>query len=276
MKNLSSETEKAYKKLTDSLSSLDSAAVSYSGGVDSTLLLYAASTIPGLKVIAYTVRNVLITDEEIAEAVSISRSFGIKQRIIDLDILSCDEIASNPADRCYHCKKTILNEIIQYAARDGITAVLEGSHTGDINDYRPGMKAIAELGVLSPLQTAGLDKKMIYELSSSLGLPTSGKESYPCLATRVPYGTPITMELIKKAALAEKIIASFGFRNIRARIHGDVLRIEIDPKMIPVIAADPVREQLYGELRRAGFIYITLDLQGYRTGSMNINRGERP
>lgn len=274
MKNISSETEKAYSRLTDFLSTLDSAAISYSGGVDSTLLLYAASRIPGLKVIAYTVKNVLITAKEIAEACSITENFGITHRLIDVDILSYGDIASNPADRCYYCKKTILKEIIQNAAKDGITAVLEGTHSGDFDDYRPGLKAIIELGVQSPLKEAGFDKKMIYELSSCLKLPTSDKESYPCLATRIPYGIPLTEELINKAALAEKIISSFGFRNVRARIHGDVLRIEIDRKMIPDMTTEPVREQIYEALRRAGFVYITLDLLGYRTGSMNVNRGK--
>lgn len=276
MKTLSSQTEKSYADLTGFLSTLDSAAISYSGGVDSTLLLFAASKIPGLKVAAYTVKNALITEDEISYAADIGRIFNIRHKIIDVDILSCKDIAANPTERCYHCKKIILNKIIEAAAEDGITTVLEGSHSGDINDYRPGLKAIRELGVLSPLKDSGFDKNKIYELSSHLDLPTSGKESYPCLATRIPYGTPLTVELLKKAELAEKIIASYGFRKIRARIHGDILRIEVDEKMISGITSSPVREKIYESLRNAGFIYITIDLGGYRTGSMNLNIGEQP
>ena len=275
MKTLSSKTEKIYANLTSFLSTLDSAAVSYSGGVDSTLLIYAASKIPDLKIAAYTVKNQMFTDNEIASASASARKFNIRHKVIDIDILSFEEVAANSSIRCYHCKKIILTKIIDAAAKDGITTVLEGSHSGDINDYRPGLKAITELGVLSPLKNAGFDKNNIYELSAYLDLPTSGKESYPCLATRIPYGTRLTAELLKKAEIAEKIISSFGFRNIRARIHGDILRIEIDEKMIPAITTSPVREQIYGALRKAGFVYITIDLRGYRTGSMNLNTGEQ-
>jgi len=275
LKTLSSKTEKIYANLTSFLSTLDSAAVSYSGGVDSTLLIYAASKIPDLKIAAYTVKNQMFTDNEIASASASARKFNIRHKVIDIDILSFEEVAANSSIRCYHCKKIILTKIIDAAAKDGITTVLEGSHSGDINDYRPGLKAITELGVLSPLKNAGFDKNNIYELSAYLDLPTSGKESYPCLATRIPYGTRLTAELLKKAEIAEKIISSFGFRNIRARIHGDILRIEIDEKMIPAITTSPVREQIYGALRKAGFVYITIDLRGYRTGSMNLNTGEQ-
>lgn len=275
MKILSSETEKNFSKLNAYLSTLDTAAVSFSGGVDSSLLLYSASKISGLKVIAYTVKTPLITGQEIVSAIAIAKQFNIEHKLIELDILSFDIVAANSIERCYHCKKIILTEIISAAAGQGITAVLEGSHSGDISDYRPGLKAIRELGVISPLKNAGFDKNKIYELSAHLDLPTSGKESYPCLATRIPYGTRLTSELLKRAELAERILASCGFRQIRARIHGDILRIEITADMIPEIASSPVREKICDALTRAGFTYITLDLKGYRTGSMNLNTGEK-
>ncbi len=271
MKNISSETEKNFSALKTYLSTLQSAAVAFSGGVDSTLLLYAASEIPGLELTAYTIKNLLITDEEIASAVDTGIKFNIDHQIIEIDILSYNNITCNSTERCYHCKTVILNKIIYEASKKGITAILEGSHSGDLNDYRPGLKAIHELGVKSPLKEAGFDKQRIYELSAYLNLPTSEKESYPCLATRIPYGTPLTITLLKKAEAAEKILFSFGFRNIRARIHGDILRIEIAGEMIPLIASSPLREQVYSALRDAGFIYITIDLQGYRPGSMNLN-----
>ena len=270
MKQISAETEKAFNSLKNYLSSLESAAVAYSGGVDSTLLLYTASIIPGLKLKAYTVRNAMIPEEEVTAAVNTAEQFGIDHQVIDIDILSFEKITSNTPERCYHCKTVILKETIKSAAAHGISVILEGTHSGDMNDYRPGLKAINELGVISPLRNSGFDKKRIYELSAYLNLPTSGKESYPCLATRIPYGTRIKLEDLKRAEQAEKIIASFGFRRIRARIHGDILRIEIDEKMIPDIASEPVRQQVYSALREAGFTYVTLDLQGYRTGSMNL------
>ncbi|HNX23491.1 MAG TPA: ATP-dependent sacrificial sulfur transferase LarE [Spirochaetota bacterium] len=270
MKTLSLETEKAFNKLKGYLSDLESAAVAYSGGVDSTLLLYTASIIPGLKLRAYTVKNVMIPEDEIDAAVKTGKQFGVAHQLIDVDILSFDNVASNTPERCYYCKTVILEKIINAASDHGIASILEGTHSGDINDYRPGLKAIHELGVISPLRDAGFDKNKIYELSAFLNLPTSGKESYPCLATRIPYGTPITSGHLKKAELAEKIIASFGFSKIRARIHGDILRIEIDEKMIPEITAEPVRKKVYSALQDAGFTYITLDLRGYRAGSMNL------
>ncbi len=271
MKTISSETEKAYSNLQNYLSTLESAAVAFSGGVDSTLLLYIASTIPGLKLTAYTIKNVLITEEELSAAISIAKKYGIDHHIINIDILSFNRITENSPERCYHCKTVILNKIISAAAENGITKILEGSHSGDLKDYRPGLRAIQELGVISPLKESGFDKNKIYELSAYMNLPTSEKESYPCLATRIPYGTSLTTELLKKAELAEKILTSFGFRQIRARIHGEILRIEVAESMIPDITTSPMRERVYSALRDAGFTYITIDLQGYRTGSMNLN-----
>ncbi len=270
MIQISADTEFKFNVLKKYFQTINTAAIAYSGGVDSTLLLYAASLNKDLKLIAYTIKNVMITDEEINSAELTAASLNIKHRIIDLDILSYGNVRENSSERCYHCKTVILNEIIKTAEEEGITTILEGSHSGDMNDYRPGMKAIDELGVISPLKNAGFDKKNIYELSAYLKLPTSEKESYPCLATRIPYGTPLTAELMKRADTAEKILASFGFRQIRARLHGDILRIEIAEEMIPEIASPVIRKKVFTELKRAGFKYITLDLLGYRTGSMNI------
>lgn len=270
MIKISIETEQKFKVLKEYFNTIDKAAIAYSGGVDSTLLLYAASQNKNLRLIAYTIKNMLITGEELSSAESTAASFNIDHRIIDMDILSYTNVRDNSVERCYHCKSIILNIIIAAAAAEGITTVLEGSHSGDMNDYRPGMKAIDELGVVSPLKTAGFDKQNIYELSAYLKLPTSEKESYPCLATRIPYGTPLTAELLNRAETAERIIASFGFKKIRARLHGEILRIEIAEEMIQEIVSPAIRKKLFTELKQAGFKYITLDLQGYRTGSMNI------
>lgn len=274
MKKISHKTETNFTNLTNYLSTLKSAAIAYSGGVDSTLLLHIASTIPGLKVTAFTVKNALVPGGEILSALTFVKNSGIEYRLIDIDIFSYNDITCNSTERCYYCKTVLMEKIISASEEYGINTVLEGSHLDDTYDYRPGMKAIENLGIITPLKNAGFDKAAIYELSEYLDLPTSKKESLPCLATRIPYGTPLTPESLQRAELAEKILASFGFRQIRARIHGEILRIEIAENMIPEISNQPMRGEIISALKKAGFIYITVDLQGYRTGSMNINTGE--
>lgn len=188
MKKLSCETEKSFEYLKNYLSSCGYAAVAYSGGVDSTLLLYAASIVPGLKVTAYTVNNVMISADETAEASDTAKRFGIKHEIIDIDILSFQQVMENSPERCYHCKRILLERIISTASNHGACAVLEGSHCGDMGDYRPGMRAISELGVVSPLIDAGFDKTKIYELSAYLDLPTSGRNPIRALPQGFPTG----------------------------------------------------------------------------------------
>jgi uncharacterized protein len=273
MKKLSPETELCYNKLKEYLARFESVAISYSGGVDSTLLLYIAGAMQNLKLIAYTVKSEIIPDDEITFAISIGKKFNVSHYILNENILASDKVRENSAQRCYHCKKIILSRVISAASEHNIQTVFEGSHFEDGMDYRPGLKAIEELKVLSPLKETGFNKPKIYELSSHLQLPTSNRESYPCLATRIPYLTPITVDLLKKCEEAEKILSSFGFKNVRARIHGDILRIEVDPEMIHEITVPKVREKIYEEIRKMGWSYITLDLRGYRTGSMNINIG---
>jgi uncharacterized protein len=260
MRFLSPETESAFRKIKNFLESINSAAIAFSGGTDSSLLLYIASAVPGLKIKAYTVKNIMIPEDEIESAINFAKTFNIDHQIIENDILSYEKISINLPDRCYHCKKLILSKIIDEASNNRIKTVLEGSHSDDINDFRPGLKAIRELGVLSPLNDAGFNKKMVHELSAHLSLPSCGRESYPCLATRIPTGTQITPELLQKAEAAEKIIKSFGFKQVRARIHGNILRIEIAEKMLPHIISDNIRKKLYNELSAAGFTFITLDM----------------
>ena len=275
MKKLSPETEQCYHNLKEYLAGFESVAVSYSGGADSSLLLYVASTIPNLRLKAYTVKSELIPDDEVEFAVSIGEKFNVDHHILNEDILASDKVRENSAQRCYYCKKIILKRVISAASEHEIKTVFEGSHFEDVMDYRPGLKAIEELNVLSPLKETGFNKSKIYELSSYLHLPTSNRESYPCLATRIPYMTPITVDLLKKSESAEKILSGLGFKKVRARIHGDILRIEVDIKQIHDITVPEIREKIYEGMSKIGFSYITLDLKGYRTGSMNINLGEQ-
>ena len=275
MKKLSPKTEQCYRNLKEYLANFESAAISYSGGVDSTLLLYVASTIPDLRLMAYTVKSEIIPADEVSFAVTMAEKFTVDHHILNEDILAADDVRENSAQRCYHCKKIILSRVISAASEHNIKTVFEGSHFEDAMDYRPGLKAIEELRVLSPLKAAGFNKSKIYEMSSHFELPTSNRESYTCLATRIPYLTPITVDLLKKTEDAEKILSGLGFKKVRARIHGDILRIEVDIKQIHDITDPKVREKIYEAMSKIGFSYITLDLQGYRTGSMNINIGEQ-
>ena len=275
MKKLSYKTKQCYYNLKSYLAAFESAAISYSGGMDSTLLLYVASTIPTLRLIACTVRSEMIPDDEIAFAMSMGEKFKIDHHILNENILASDKVCENSPQRCYYCKKLILCKVISAAADHNIETVLEGSNSEDIKDYRPGFKAIEELNVLSPLKEAGFDKAKIYELSSALNLPTLNREAYPCLATRIPYWTPLTVDLLKKSEKTERILSSFGFKKVRARIHGDILRIEVDPEMIHDVTAPKIRKKIYEKISQIGFLYITLDLQGYRAGSMNVNIEEQ-
>lgn len=256
-----------YKELCGYLESLGSAAAAFSGGVDSTFLLKAAKDALGDKVTAVTVRSQLITQSEIDEAAEFCNSENIRHIIYDFNPLKIDGFTDNPVNRCYICKKEIFGIINKIAAELGANAVIEGSNLDDNSDYRPGIKAIRELDVLSPLQTVGLTKNDIREMSKALGLPTWAKPSLACLASRFAYGDKITDERLRRVSDAERILFSAGFEQARVRIHGDIARIEVTPENFEKLLE--LREKIYSEFNALGFSYITMDLKGYRTGSMN-------
>ena len=245
------------------------AVVAFSSGVDSTFLLRVAHEELGDNVIAATIRSHTFPRRELDDATAFCRAEGVRHEIIDSDELSMPEFASNPPNRCYHCKKVIFGKLLAFAHDNGIDAVLEGSNMDDDGDYRPGRRAIRELGIRSPLHDAGLTKAEIRALSKRMGLPTADKPSFACLASRFPYGERITAAGLERVERAEQWLmdAGLGLAQLRVRSHGDMARIEVPPADIPRIAARA--EEIAAALKSFGFAYVALDLQGYRTGSMN-------
>ncbi|MBR3278787.1 MAG: ATP-dependent sacrificial sulfur transferase LarE [Lachnospiraceae bacterium] len=255
--------------LTERIKTAGKLAVAFSGGVDSTYLLYKAHEVLGGDCIAVTVRSQVITDEEYEWTAAFCKQIGVKQEVIDFDVFSVENFADNPPDRCYHCKRRIFEAVSGAARENGIQAVADGSNVDDTGDYRPGMRALAELGIISPLKEAGLSKSDIRILSKEAGLATWDHPSAACLASRFAYGEKITPPGLERVAAAEKFIKDFGFEGIRVRVHGDIARIEADPADIPLLTYERARKEISAELRRLGFKYVTMDMDGYRTGSMN-------
>lgn len=263
------ELKEKYKKLKDHLASLGSLAVGFSGGVDSAFLLAAAREALGDSVIAVTARSHFVPESDLDEAIAFCKERGIRHFIIDLDPLANDTVRSNPADRCYHCKKIEFGAIIDKAREESIAFVADGSNIDDKSDYRPGAKAMEELGIVSPLQEAGLTKAEIRELSKDMGLPTWKKPSAACLASRIPYGEELTREKLARIDAAESYIRSLGFTNLRVRSHGNLARIELAPAETGRMADENLRRAVSDKLKALGFTYVTVDLEGYRMGSLN-------
>ena len=256
-------------KLKELLLSYGKLAVAFSGGVDSTFLLQTAHDVLGDRALAVTAAPVFVPPRELQEAKDFCRSRSIRQIVIPAEALNIDSVRHNPPDRCYHCKHEIFGNILRVAGENGISFVAEGSNTDDVGDYRPGMRAIRELGVKSPLLEAGLSKEDIRALSREMGLPTWDKPSFACLASRFVYGERITDERLSMVDRAEQLLMDLGFRQFRVRIHGDLARIELLPEDLEKLIRQDLRERVYRALKEYGFSYVTLDLAGYRTGSMN-------
>ena len=243
------------------------AAIAFSGGVDSSYLLYAALQC-GADVRAYYVRGAFQPQFELDDARRLAESVGAKLTVLELDALSSEDVARNPANRCYYCKQNIFGNLKRAAAEDGFTLILDGTNASDDAGDRPGMRALAELGVRSPLREAALTKADIRELSRELGLPTWSKPSFACLATRIPYGEQITEERLSMVDRAEQYLIDRGFAQVRVRLHGGTLgRIEVLPEDFG--RAVSLHDEIAAAMGEFGFLYSALDLTGYRTGSMN-------
>lgn len=263
-----------YAALKVNIRSLGSVAVAFSGGVDSTLLLKAAHDVLGDKAIGVTVQADIVPPREMDEATDFCKTEQIRQIVCRVDALGLEGFADNPPDRCYWCKKNNFSEILKIAAANGFAAVAEGSNLDDLGDYRPGMQAVAELAVVSPLREAGLTKDDIRAISRELGLPTWDKPSYACLASRFAYGEKITEEKLAMVDKAERLLIDLGYRQMRVRIHGSrdyIARIELPAGEAATLFAH--REAVDAAFKALGFRYVTVDLTGYRTGSMNETLG---
>jgi len=258
------------KKLKEILKSFGKVLIAYSGGVDSTFLLKTAIDELGAEnVLAVVGISETYPESEKAEAKKICKLLGAQFEFIQTQELRDENFASNPKDRCYFCKKELFTSLIKIAGQKGFNQVIDGSNVDDLSDFRPGAIAKKELGIRSPLQEAGLSKKEIRELSKELNLPTWDKPAYACLASRIPYGTKITKETLKKIDEAEQYLREMGFREVRVRDHGALARIEVGEERLMEIMDEDVREELYSKFKKIGYIYVSVDLKGYRMGSSN-------
>lgn len=258
-----------YDRLKDYLASFGSVAVAFSSGVDSTFLLYAAKEALGDHAIAVTASSCSFPERELKEAKEYCSRMGIRHFVIKSEELEIEGFSHNPKNRCYLCKHELFEKIGALAKEQGINEIAEGSNLDDNGDYRPGLQAVAELGVKSPLRHIGFTKQEIRELSQYLNIPTWNKQSFACLSSRFPYGDLINEKKLKMVDRAEQLLLDMGFHQLRVRIHGDVARIELLPDEFPKFMEEKTRLSVYKKFKEYGFSYVTLDVLGYRMGSMN-------
>ena len=254
------------------LARLDGAVVAFSGGVDSSVVAAFAVEMLDERALACTIVSGLLPDEEIRAAESIAAALGIRHRRVPLDMLALPAFVANPPDRCYHCKSVVLAALRQVADAEGLQAVLHGENGDDWAVHRPGARAAEEAGAIAPLARAGITKAEVRALARDLGLPNADRPSAPCLATRIPYGERVTVERMHRIAAAEAVLQGAGFPVVRVRDHGPIARIEVPVADLPRLLAPALRAQVSAGLREAGYAHVTIDLDGYRSGSFDLAR----
>lgn len=263
------EADKKIGKLKEILKDYGSVLVAFSGGVDSTFLLKVAVDTLGDKVAAFTEASPLHQSWELTEARELAKQFGVRHVVIEADELEDPDFAANPVNRCYLCKKVIYGGARRIAGELGLAQIADGSNVDDQSDYRPGRQALVEMNIRSPLLEAGFTKNEIRAASRVLGLPTWNRQPLACLASRFPYGTTITVQKLRQVEACETFLRDEGFATFRVRYHGDTARVEVGADDIGRLATSPLRERVVAHFKAAGFTYVALDLEGFRSGSMN-------